>query len=112
MRKITVSVINQEIESIADILSQFIGGSTLDECTDDILRQRYYQAAHAVIEKISSWEEESIPTLDTLSDTKEEFLEAVRLGIRDAIPRLHEDQLYKVVGQAVESGVRKFLKRG
>jgi hypothetical protein len=45
-------------------------------------------------------------------DTREEFLEAVRLGIRDCIPKLNEAELYRVISQGVESGVRKFLKRG
>jgi hypothetical protein len=106
MRKITVSIVNAEVEAIAEILSQQIGLSPLAECKDEVLRDRYREAACLVIEKINAWEQENNPS------DRAQFLEAVRLGIGDSIPKINEAELYKVISQGIENGVKKFLKRG
>jgi len=104
MRKVVPSDI--EVTIIAEILSQCIGGSALSQCADEMIRDRYYEAARKAIERVNSWEE------GISRNNREEFLEAVRLGIGDRIPKINEGELYRVISQGVESGVRKFLKRG
>jgi hypothetical protein len=100
--------VSQLLLEVADILSRQISSMPYKQQTDPKVRKIYADTSYLVIEKVSSWNRQE----ELFVNTREQFLESVRLGIRDSIPKLDEVELYRVISQGVENGVRKFLKRG
>jgi hypothetical protein len=98
----------ERAKEIADILSRNISRIPFEDQDDPKVKKIYLDMAYLVIEKVHSWGKQEEISLDT----KEGFFEAVRLGIRDCIPKLDEAELHKTISQGVENGIRKFFKRG
>lgn len=46
-----------------------------------------------------------------LEISKEEFLRAVRDGVRDAMPQLYEERIYEIIGEAVSAGIKEYLSK-
>ena len=42
--------------------------------------------------------------------SKADVLQAVRDGVKEAMPKLNRERLYEVISEAIENGVRGYLK--